>query len=140
MGYLLTANQAFADAVRTELHVWNINSFAESFLRQAPRWRKAFRQSCALVRAHCDELYEGLNEIPGMTAYRPQANFVMCRLPAPGPSGPVIAKRLFMKHNIFVKHCAGKHMSEADRYLRIASKTAAENQVLVEAMRQCLVQ
>ncbi len=140
VGYLLTANEEFANAVRAELHIWNINGFAEAFLREAPRWRKAFRQSCALVRDHCDELYEGLNEIPGMTAYRPQANFVMCRLPAPGPSGPVIAKRLFVEHNIFVKHCAGKHMSDADRYLRIASRTAAENHMLVEAMRQCLSQ
>ena len=140
LGYLLTANEEFANAVRSELHIWNINGFAESFLRHAPRWRRAFRQSCALVRDHCDELYERLNEISGMTAYRPQANFVMCRLPAPGPSGPVIAKRLFVEHNIFVKHCAGKHMSDAGRYLRIASRTAAENQILVEAMRQCLNQ
>lgn len=138
LGYLLTANEEFANAVRTELHIWNINGFAESFLREAPRWRKAFRQSCALVHEHCDQLYEGLNAIPGVTAYRPQANFVMCRLTGPGPTGPVIAKRLFVEHNIFVKHCAGKHMPDADRYLRIASKTAAENDVLVEAMRQCL--
>ena len=94
LGYLLTANEEFADAVRSELHIWNINGFAESFLREAPRWRKAFRQSCALVHEHCDQLYEGLNAIPGITAYRPQANFVMCRLTGPGSTGPVIAKRL----------------------------------------------
>ena len=138
LGYLLTANEEFANAVRSELHIWNINGFAESFLRQAPRWHKAFRKSCALVREHCDQLYEGLNAIPGMRAYRPQANFVMCRLTDPDLNGLVIAKRLFVEHNIFVKHCAGKHMPRGDRYLRIASKTAAENDVLVEAMQQCL--
>jgi histidinol-phosphate/aromatic aminotransferase/cobyric acid decarboxylase-like protein/CTP:phosphocholine cytidylyltransferase-like protein len=138
LGYLLTANEEFANAVRTELHIWNINGFAESFLREAPRWRKAFRQACAQVREHCDELYEGLIAIPGMTAYRPQANFVMCRLTGPGLTGPIIAKRLFVEHNIFVKHCSGKHMPDGDRYLRIASKTKAENDVLVEAIHQCL--
>ena len=138
LGYLLTANEEFANAVRSELHIWNINGFAESFLRQAPRWHKAFRKSCALVREHCDQLYEGLNAIPGMRAYRPQANFVMCRLTDPDLNGLVIAKRLFVEHNIFVKHCAGKHMPRGDRYLRIASKTAVENDVLVEAMQQCL--
>ena len=138
LGYLLTANEEFANAVRSELHIWNINGFAESFLRQAPRWHKAFRKSCALVREHCDQLYEGLNAIPGMRAYRPQANFVMCRLTGPDLTGLVIAKRLFVEYNIFVKHCAGKHMPHGDRYLRIASKTAAENDVLVEAMQQCL--
>ena len=138
LGYLLTANEAFAKSVRDELHIWNINGFAESFLRQAPRYRKSFKQSCAQVNAHCRQLYEDLNTLPGVIAYEPQANFVMCRVPTPGPSAPDIAKRLFIEHDIFVKHCSGKHMKDGDRYLRIASKTGAENGVLVEAVGQCL--
>jgi histidinol-phosphate/aromatic aminotransferase/cobyric acid decarboxylase-like protein len=138
LGYLLTANAAFADAMRADLHIWNVNGFAESFLHQAPRYRKTFRQSCTLVREHCNELYEGLKGIRGMKAYPPQANFVMCRLPASGPDGPEITRQLFIHHNTLIKHCAGKHMPDAHRYLRIASKTQAENRSLVDAMRQCL--
>jgi len=138
LGYLLTANAAFANTMRADLHIWNVNGFAESFLHVAPRYRKAFRQSCLQVREHCNELYQGLMEIRGMKAYRPQANFVMCRLPASGPDGPEIARQLFIHHNTLIKHCAGKHMPDADRYLRIASKTQTENRSLVEAMRQCL--
>jgi len=140
LGYLLTANEAFASAVRAELHIWNVNGFAEFFLRYAPRYRKQFRQSCALVREICQELYHALNELPGMTARQPQANFVMCRLSAPGPSAPEVAERLFVKHNILVKHCAGKDMADGDRHLRIASKTRLENLSLVESVRECLTQ
>jgi len=75
-----------------------------------------------------------------MTAYRPQANFVMCRLSASGPSAQNVAERLFLEHNILVRHCAGKHMTDGDRYLRIASKTRPENQALVESVRECLTQ
>lgn len=138
LGYLLSADEAFTESIRAELHIWNINGFAESFLRQAPRHRKAFRQSCAKVNEHCRKLYHDLNEIPNVTAYEPQANFVMCRVPASGPSAPDIAKRLFVEHDIFVKHCSGKHMKDGDRYLRFASKTEVENSVLVEAVGQCL--
>jgi histidinol-phosphate/aromatic aminotransferase/cobyric acid decarboxylase-like protein len=138
LGYLLTANEAFAESVRAELHIWNVNGFAESFLHQAPRHRKAFRKSCALVRDQCRKLHEGLNEISGVIAYRPQANFVMCRVPTSGPSASDVAKRLFVEHDLLVKHCAGKHMQDADCYLRLASKTEAENRVLVEAVRHCL--
>ena len=120
------------------MHIWDVNGFAETFLHEAPRYRKAFRQSCALVREHCNEHYEGLMEIRGMKAYRPQANFVMCRLPASGPDSPEIARQIFIHHNAMSEHCAGKHMPDADRYLRIASKTQTENRSLVEAMRQCL--
>ena len=138
LGYLLTRNPSFADAIRSELHIWNVNGFAESFLRLAPRYRRAFRESCVRVRADCDRLYEGLSRIPGITAYKPDANFVMCRLPTPGLTAPEVAKRLFMDFNLYVKHCAGKNMPEAARYLRIASRTEPENNMLIQALWQCL--
>jgi histidinol-phosphate/aromatic aminotransferase/cobyric acid decarboxylase-like protein len=139
IGYLLTSNESFATAVRSGLHIWNINGFAESFLSLAPRYRRLFRQSCSRVRADCDKLYEGLSTIAGATVYKPTANFVMLRLPDAGPSGPDVAKRLFVEFEIFVKHCAGKHMPEAERYLRIASRTGPDNEKLVDALKRCLV-
>ena len=77
-----------------------------------------------------DDLYQRLNSIEGMTAYRPDANFVFCRLPDGVPSGPEVTRALFVKHNILIKHCAGKTMPDSDRYLRIASRTGAENSKL----------
>ena len=53
-------------------------------------------------------------------------------------SGPELTRRLFIKDNILVKHCASKTMPEADRYVRIASRTEAENQVLIEALRRII--
>jgi histidinol-phosphate/aromatic aminotransferase/cobyric acid decarboxylase-like protein/choline kinase len=138
LGYLLTNNADFAEAVRSELHIWNINSFAESFLRQAPRHRRAFKASCTRVRADCDQLQAGLAEIPGVHAYPSSANFVLCRLPQAGPTSPEVAERLFVGHELFVKHCAGKPMPEANRYLRVASRTRPENETFVEALRRCL--
>jgi histidinol-phosphate/aromatic aminotransferase/cobyric acid decarboxylase-like protein/choline kinase len=138
LGYLLTANEGFAQAIRSELHIWNINGFAESFLRLAPRHRRAFKASCTRVRSDCDRLYSALSEISGVTAYPPEANFVMCRLPLSGPTGPEVAKALFVHHQILVKHCAGKAMPDAAQYLRIASRTESENDIVVTAMRRCL--
>lgn len=43
---------------------------------------------------------------------------------------------LFVEQNILVKDCAGKSMKDADRFVRIASRTPAENQRLVEAFRR----
>ncbi|MBL4686615.1 MAG: aminotransferase class I/II-fold pyridoxal phosphate-dependent enzyme [Nannocystaceae bacterium] len=138
LGYLLTNNPKFAEAVRSQLHIWNINAFAESFLRQAPRHHRAFKASCARVRTDCDKLYAGLSEIPGVTAYPSQANFVLCRLPSVGPTSPEVAARIFVESDIFVKHCAGKPMPDADRYLRVASRTTPENETFVAALRSCL--
>ena len=138
IGYLLTANSKFAEAVRKETHIWNINGFAEAFLRLAPRYRNEFARSCELVRADCDELYEWLCAIPDLTVYRPDANFVFCRLPDSSPSGPEVTKRLFIEYNMYMKHCAGKPLPDAHRYLRIASRTGPENHRFVEAFRRVL--
>ena len=138
LGYLLTSNSEFSEAVRADVPIWNINGFAESFLRLAPRYRREFAKSCIKVRVDRDDLYQRLNLISGITAYKPEANFVFCRLDNAGPSGPDVARALFVEHNILIKHCAGKTVSDSDLYLRIASRTAAENGTLVEALESVL--
>jgi len=139
LGYLLSANKPFVRAVNKELPIWNVNGFAEAFLRQLLRYRGEFKESCRKVQNDRDNLYRSLSSIPGMITYKPEANFVFCRLPDNSMSGPEITRRLFTKYDIFVKHCAGKMLPEADRYLRIASRTGSENYRLVNAMRSILV-
>jgi len=134
IGYMLTANSDFAAKVRDGLHIWNINGFAEEFLRLAPQYQQQFRESCNKVKADRDHFYEQLQTIPKMTVYRPDANYIFCRLPDHAASGPQVTKALFIGNNIYIKHCLGKTMPESDRYLRIASRTRAENSRLVKAL------
>jgi histidinol-phosphate/aromatic aminotransferase/cobyric acid decarboxylase-like protein/choline kinase len=138
LGYLLTDNSQFASEVREEIPIWNSNAFAEAFLRLAPHYRTEFAHSCELVRFACNGLYRNLRTIPGLKAYRPDANFVLCRMPDDAMSGPELTRKLFIEDNILVKHCTGKTMPEADRYVRIASRTQAENQALTEALRRMI--
>ncbi len=139
IGYMLTANQDFAAKVRQGLHIWNINGFAEEFLRLAPQYRQEFIDSCSKVKDDRDLFYKQLQTIQGMTVYKPDANYIFCRLPDHSASGPELTEQLFVKHNIYIKHCKGKTMPESDRYLRIASRTQPENQLLVEALRDIMV-
>ncbi len=138
IGYMLTANVEFLDQVRQGLHIWNINGFAEEFLRLVPQYKQKFKQSCIKVMEDRDHFYQELQTIPGMIVYQPDANFIFCRLPDHGLSAPEATKRLFIDHNIYIKHCAGKTMTESDRYVRIASRTQPENMCLVEALRNIL--
>jgi len=138
LGYLLTANQELATAIRNKVPIWNINGFAEAFLRLLPRYRRDFIESCQKVRSDRDDLYRRLTSIPGMIAYKPEANYVFCRLPDEALSGPEATQRLFIEYNIYIKHCARKSLPEADRYLRIASRTKPENHKLVEALRSII--
>ncbi|MDA3816343.1 MAG: histidinol-phosphate transaminase [Prolixibacteraceae bacterium] len=135
IGYLLSANLEFVAAVRNEIHIWNINGFAEEFLRILPQYQKEFEASCEKVKADRDIFYKKLCAIEGMTVCKPNANYVFCRLPDNALSGPEVTKRLFIEHNIYIKDSVEKTQPDADRYVRIASRTNAENSKLIEALK-----
>jgi histidinol-phosphate/aromatic aminotransferase/cobyric acid decarboxylase-like protein len=134
IGYLLTGNTEFAETIRKGLHIWNINGFAEEFLRILPEYKQEFAESCKKVRADRGRLYKKLCAIHGMKVHKPDANFIFCRLPENAPTGPEVTRRLFIEHNIYIKDSAGKTQPDADRYIRIASRTEEENCRLVEAL------
>jgi len=138
LGYLLSADREFVNTVRGCLPIWNINGLAEEFLRTVGRYRREFSESCDLTRVTCAALYEELRGVPGLAPIEPDANFVLCKLVGGTVTAPEIARRLYVECNILVKDCAGKSMPEADRYLRIASRTAAENRHLVRVLASLL--
>ncbi len=138
IGYLVTANLKFADAVRQGIHIWNINGFAEEFLRILPDFQGDFIKSCGQVRKDRDKLYENLNAFSQLTVYQPDANFIFCRLPDKGLNAPQLTEKLFIDHNMYIKHCGGKTMPHGDCFIRIASRTEQENTNLVDAMASIL--
>lgn len=138
IGYLLTANEKFAKAVRHGIHIWNINGFAEEFLRILPDFLDEFIKSCQQVMEDRDKLYEDLRNLLKNEIIKPDANFIFCRLPDSGPSAIEVTKELFIKHNMYIKPCQGKTMPDADRYIRIAARTKNENSNLVDALASIL--
>lgn len=134
IGYMLTANEVFAGAVRDGIHIWNINGFAEEFLRILPKYQKEFEASCEIVKADRDVFYDKLCAIDGMTVLKPDANYIFCRLPEGALSGPEVTKLLFVKYNIYIKDSVGKTQPDADRYIRVASRTQGENDILIDAL------
>ena len=138
IGYLVTANLKFADAVRQGVHIWNINGFAEEFLRILPDFRGDFLKSCRRVRKDRDKLYENLSAFSQLSVYQPDANFIFCRLPDTGLNAPQLTQKLFIDHNMYIKHCQGKTLAHGDRFIRIASRTEQENTNLVDAMASIL--
>ena len=138
IGYLLSADRDFVDAVCKSLPIWNVNGLAEAFLRAVGRYRGAFAESCDLTRASCDDLYQRLLALPGLEPIEPDANFILCKLTNSSCTGPEFARRIYMEHNILIKDCAAKSMPQADRYLRIASRTPKENEHLLQALETLL--
>lgn len=138
IGYMLTANADFAKAVRNGIHIWNINGFAEEFLRILPKFKQQFESSCEKVKVDRDVFYKQLCAIDGMVVCKPDANYIFCRLPDTALSGPEVTKCLFIEHNIYIKDSAEKTQPDADRYIRIASRTQQENTTLIKALKEVM--
>ncbi|WP_222844201.1 pyridoxal phosphate-dependent aminotransferase [Saccharicrinis aurantiacus] len=138
IGYMLTANADFAKKVRDGIHIWNINGFAEEFLRILPQYKQEFKASCNKVKVDRDIFYDQLCSIEGMNVFKPDANYIYCRLPDAAISGPEVVKRLFIKHNIYIKDSVGKTQPDAHRYIRIASRTQEENNKLIAALKEVM--
>ena len=138
IGYMLTANATFAESIRRGVHIWNINGFAEEFLRLLPDYKQEFVESCEQVRKDRDSIYDKFCGIEGMTVFKPDANFIFCRLPDNVQNAPVIKEKLFIEHNMYIKDCVGKTQPDSDRYIRVASRTEIENSNLIEALNSVM--
>lgn len=134
LGYLLSADQQFLDQFRQHIPIWNVNGLAEAFLRSVGAHRDEFARSCELTRRTCRDFYDELRVLPGLEPFEPDANFVFCKITAPGVSAAQLAREIYVDHRILIKDCAAKSMPHADAFLRIASRTQAENQRLVEVL------
>lgn len=138
LGYILSSDSEFINTIRDSIPIWNVNSLAEEFLYTVGRYRREFIESCNQTRLDCRSLYEDLMATDGIEPIEPDANFVMCKLSDPNASGFDITRKLYIEHNILIKDCAKKSMIEADRYLRIASRTKEENKKLIHALTMVL--
>jgi histidinol-phosphate/aromatic aminotransferase/cobyric acid decarboxylase-like protein/choline kinase len=137
LGYLQASDPELVRAVRAELAIWNVNGVAESFLRLLPRFQAPFLRSCDQVRADVARLQAQLAAVPGTLCSDSAANFAFARLPAGRLAGDV-ALELFTRHRILVKDCSGKTMPDGGRWIRVASRTRAENDSLVGSLRSII--
>ena len=138
LGYILSSDSEFINTIRGSLPIWNVNSMAEEFLHSVGRYRTEFIDSCNQTRLDYISFYEDLLATDGIEPIEPDANFVLCKLSDPNASGLEITRKLYIEHNILIKDCAKKSMPEADRYLRIASRTQKENNALIDALTMVL--
>jgi len=115
------------EEIRKKLPIWNINNFAETFLRQISRYEKQFKESIRRTKEDRDKLYADLCNL-GLKCWKPDGNFVFCK------TGDV-ALELF-KRGFFVKHCGGKTMKNGNQYIRIGCRTQKENDLFIRALSE----
>ncbi len=137
LGVLATGDASLLASVRADLPIWNVGSLAEGFLQVAPRHHEAYLDACRLLAAERTRLAAGLNALPGVRAHPSQGNFILVELP--GTASPLVS-RLIERFEILIKDLTGKAGLLGGRYVRIAVRTAGENNRILDALRELLAE
>lgn len=137
LGLLASSNEVLMDLIRKKLPIWNINSFGEYFLQIFEKYQNDYIESLALFRSERKRMYEGLNAIRQIRVIPSQANYMIYEI-LDGASSQQIAELLLNRYNILVKDLSSKKGMENRNYIRVAIKTPAENDRLIEALKHIL--
>ncbi len=129
--------EEYADALRALMPPWTVNSLAQAVGERVfddTRYRQESVQLCTRLRL---ELKEALEKIPALKVFDSGANYLLCRLQN-GIGATTLSEKL-LQDGIAIRVCANYHGLD-DSYFRIAVRTQAENQVLIDALERTLVE
>ena len=133
IGYAASGNAITMSALRKELPIWNVNSFAQYFIQLLGNYRKEYEHSCRRVMETTKKLYKKLRGVSYLHPYPTDANFVFCEIKNDFTSTD-LTLTLFDKFNMLINDCSSK-IGMDDRFVRIASRTEEENGELIDALR-----
>ena len=135
LGLLATADAALLAAVVKRLPLWNINSVAEFFLQIFGKYDKAYAAACAkLAEERRRFMQEMAAELPQLHIIPSEGNYFLAEVRAPH-SAALVAERLLTEHNILIRDCGDKPGMPRGSFLRIAVRSAEENNRLLAALR-----
>jgi hypothetical protein len=134
-GYLVS-NPTLAGKVRSALPKWNLNSFAETVVFMLKEHRQEYAESLQQARRDRQEMTWRLSQLPGMTVYPSQGNFLYVRLPE-GVDGSLLRDRLLAEHGVLVRECSNK-VGSSSRFLRLVVRPQEDVLRLMQAMEQVL--
>ncbi|EID84118.1 Histidinol-phosphate/aromatic aminotransferase [Treponema sp. JC4] len=137
LGLIANADAAYISSIKKANSIWNINSFAEYYLQIYEKYNSAYSAACDAIANERNRFISELEKIPNLKVYPSQANFVLCKLSGDNYSDK-IAVDLLEKSNIYIKDLTGKKCFDEKRYLRLAVRNQADNDVLIAALKQII--
>lgn len=135
LGVLASGNTALIAAMKKDVAIWNINSFAEFYMQIYNKYEADYILSCRNFKTERAIFAEELTAIPYLHVVPSQANYFLCEVKAPLTSHE-LTLRLLADHNILIKDCGSKKgFPEGSQYIRIAVRDRHDNDRLIEALK-----
>lgn len=132
LGVLASGDQDLIAALKKDVAIWNINSFAEFYMQIEEKYKKDYARSLELIRAERARFHRELEKLPNLRVIPSQANYLMVELLG-GLSARAITRDLLVNRCILVKDLSPKLGGQ--QYLRLAVRDTRDNDRLLEALR-----
>lgn len=132
LGVLASGDQDLIAALKKDVAIWNINSFAEFYMQIEEKYKKDYARSLELIRAERARFHRELEKLPNLRVIPSQANYLMVELLG-GLSARAITRELLVNRCILVKDLSPKLGGQ--QYLRLAVRDTRDNDRLLEALR-----
>jgi threonine-phosphate decarboxylase len=133
VGYAVSTPE-IAARIDAQLPAWPVTTLAATAAVEAIRDDDYADRTLRAVRDDRQYLREGLAR-HAVETYPSAGNFLLFRLPEPGPDSTQLRTRLIRKHHIIVRDCRSFDGMADGRFIRVAVRSRADNDRLVEAIR-----
>lgn len=134
LGVIISSNIEILNKFRSEVSIWNINSFGEYFLQIIGKYQKDYITACKLIRDERNRFFEELKKISYLEIYTSSANYFLCKVKSKFTSTELT--ELLIKDNLYIKDLTGKIGFEDKEYIRLAVRDKADNDLLVNKLRR----
>jgi len=134
LGVLATSNTSLLSKIHADVSIWNINSFAEFYMQIFGKYRKDYFVACSKFIEERERFESELRQISFLRVIPSQANYFLCEV-TNGFNSSELAEVLLDRHNLLIKDCAGKRGFNGEHYIRLAVRSASDNNKMVTALK-----
>ena len=135
LGVLASGDVDAISAIKKDVSIWNINSFAEFYLQIEEKYHKDYVSSLKKIKAERRRFFSILSSINGLRTIPSEANYIMVEI-TNGKKATEVTKKLLSHYGILVKDLSLK--IKRGEYLRLAVRNTEDNDRLISALRDVL--
>ena len=135
LGVLASGNVEAIKAIKKNVSIWNINSFAEFYLQIEEKYHKDYLASLTRIKEERKRFFSKLSSIEGLRTIPSEANYIMVEI-TNGKKATEVTKRLLSDYGILIKDLSAK--IKGGEYLRLAVRDTKDNDKLIDALSNVL--
>ncbi|MBR5117421.1 MAG: aminotransferase class I/II-fold pyridoxal phosphate-dependent enzyme [Muribaculaceae bacterium] len=133
LGVMASGNVDLISAMKKDVAIWNINSFAEFYMQIFNKYEHQYREACARFVEERNRFEERLRQVPHIRVLPSQANFFTCVIEGKYTSTE-LTELLLSKYEILIKDGETKKGMHGTNTVRIAIRDRADNDYLCDVL------